>query len=79
MHNKKKQKNSSSEYHGVHKCKRVNKFRVSFMKDGVKYYFGYSYDDEIEAANVYDVEVQKVYGSFARLNFEKNRIVQTET
>lgn len=65
LQNKLAQKNSSSKYLGVSFSKEMKKYRAD-IKDT---FWGY-FDDEIEAAKVYDQKAKELYGEFANLNFK---------
>lgn len=56
---------SSSQYKGVSWCRKINKW-IAFIES---HYLG-SYSSEIIAAWVYDQFAKKLFGKFARLNFD---------
>ena len=68
MRNRRKRKNTSSQFIGVSLRKSRNRFDVNIRHNGKKIYLG-SYDNEIDAARAYDAAAKKYYGEFARLNF----------
>lgn len=63
-------------YKGVYTVNNSIKFQVLIFHGGTSRYFGL-YATEEEAAHIYDREALKLYGEFARLNFGKNPLVQT--
>jgi hypothetical protein len=66
--NRRKFKNCSSPYKGVHFHKTTGKWRVVIHKDGRAQHIGV-FTDQIEAARAYDREALRLHGDFARLNF----------
>jgi len=66
-HQKKKQKDSSSQYFGVTYLTKLNKWEAKFSKDGQKHYIGV-FENEKDAARSYNAKVKEVYGEFANLN-----------
>jgi hypothetical protein len=68
MRNRRKRKNTSSRYIGVHFDKQRNKWSVHIRHNGRKLWLG-RFDDEIPAARVYDAAAIKYFGEFARINF----------
>ncbi|MGA2323963.1 MAG: AP2 domain-containing protein [Sedimentisphaerales bacterium] len=68
MRNRRKRKNTSSRYIGVHFDKQRNKWSVHIRHNGHKIWLG-RFDDESAAARAYDAAAKKYYGEFARLNF----------
>lgn len=66
--NSRPRKNSTSKFKGVSWHNRDNKWCSQIMKDGKNYYLG-QYDNEIEAAIVYDKKAKELFGEFAYLNF----------
>lgn len=64
-----KRKNAASRYRGVHVNNgRGKKWTVMFWHQGKATYLG-RYENELEAAKVYDSEAKRRYGKFAHLNF----------
>jgi hypothetical protein len=68
IRNQKKQKGKSSKYKGVSWFKRVSKWIVHIKAEKKLIYLGY-FEDEIEAAKVYDQAAIKYHKKFAKLNF----------
>jgi hypothetical protein len=66
-------KNYSSKYKGVWLDKKTRKWRAQICFGGKKKHLGY-YNDEAEAARVYDAAAVKFHGRFARLNFNARGI-----
>lgn len=64
---------SSSKYKGVFWDKKAKKWRVVISKDGVKHRLGW-FNDEDEAARVYDRAAQELFGEFAYLNIIKGEV-----
>ncbi|MFA5423411.1 MAG: HNH endonuclease [Phycisphaerae bacterium] len=58
----------SSKYKGVSWDNKMKKWRVMLCMEGRSMYFG-CYDDEKEAARVYDKAARKYHKEFALLNF----------
>lgn len=65
--NAKIQTNTSSRFKGVGMHKRFNLWQVRIMKDGRSYHLGY-FDDEVEAAKIYNKKAIELFGEFANLN-----------
>ena len=63
-------KGGSSRYKGVCWHKATKKFDARIEVDGKRYSLG-RFDDEIEAAVVYDIKAMELFGEFAYLNFPK--------
>lgn len=59
---------SSSQYRGVYYCKRESRYYATIRFAGKLRWLGY-YDDEVEAARVYDRKAVDLGIEFARLNF----------
>lgn len=70
MCNVQKRKNTSSRFIGVcfHKRNKLWAVRIQYRGKGI--WLGY-FEDEIEAARVYDRAAIKYHGEFARLNFPR--------
>lgn len=64
-----KRKNVTSIFKGVSKCKTTNRWKVQICSNSKRYWLG-RYDDEIEAAKVYDAKAIELFGEFACLNFK---------
>jgi len=62
-------KNTTSVYKGV--TKRTSTRWESSMKCNYKYYYLGSFNNDIEAAKVYDRKASELFGEFAYLNFPK--------
>lgn len=65
--NSRKQKNATSRFKGV-SLSPGGRWQVYCGNESTKRYRG-TYDDEIEAARVYDRFAIELYGEFARINF----------
>jgi hypothetical protein len=66
--NKKKRKNTTSQFRGVCFCKAKGKWDANINLAGKRIWLG-SFDSEIEAGKAYDEAAKKYHGEFARLNF----------
>ena len=66
-HNKIKKIGASSQYIGVSKGKKSNKWKSEITKDGVRYNIG-AFDSEIECAKKYNEKAKELYGEHAKLN-----------
>jgi len=64
--NSRKRVNASSTYKGVHKADKKWRVIITFM--GKRVHLG-RYENEIEAAKVYDVVARELFGEFACTNF----------
>lgn len=64
-------KNTSSKYKGVTWKNNNNKWEVAITKLGQRYYLGL-YQDEIQAAKVYDLKAKELFGKYALLNFPES-------
>lgn len=67
---KKKRKNCSSQYKGIHWHKSHKKWQAQIMINYKRINLGY-FNNEIEAAKAYDAKAKELFGEFARLNFEE--------
>ncbi len=67
MRNRRKRKNTSSRFIGVHFDKQRNKWSVHIRYNGKKIWLG-RFDDETAAACVYDAAAKKYFGEIVRLN-----------
>lgn len=63
----------SSKYLGVSRVKSSGKWDVRIVVDGKQKCLGH-YDDEMEAAMVYDEAARTYHGAFARPNFSSGRL-----
>jgi len=68
--NKRKRKNTSSRFIGVHLDKPSGRWYATLKKNGKRHWIG-SYDNEIDAAHAYDAAAIKYHGEFAKLNFSE--------
>jgi len=73
MQNRRKLKNTSSQYIGVDFDKESGKWRARIKVNGKRIYLG-RFDSEIEAARAYDAAAKKYYGKYARLNFPEVKV-----
>jgi hypothetical protein len=71
MQNKRKKKNATSKYFGVHLIKAEGKWGARVKNDGKLILVG-RFDNEIDAARAYDAAVRKYHIEFARLNFPES-------
>jgi hypothetical protein len=67
MQNRRKRKNTSSRFIGVHFDKQRLRWSVHIRHNGRKLWLG-RFTDEISAARVYDKAAKEYFGEFARLN-----------
>ena len=70
MYNQRPRLGTTSRFKGVHLIKKTKKYAAKIQKDGKRYCLG-SFDDEIEAAVVYDIKAMELFGEFACFNFPK--------
>jgi hypothetical protein len=68
MQNRRKRKNTTSQYIGVCLDKQRGQWEVRINHRGKKIWIG-RFRTEIEAARVHDAAAKKYHGEFARLNF----------
>lgn len=66
--NARKQRNCSSQYKGVSWCKRTGKWLAQITYNYKNHNLGY-FDNESEAAKVYDTKALELFGEFAYTNF----------
>jgi len=67
--NKRKRKNTSSQFIGVFFNKKRRSWWSQIRVNGKSLWLG-CFDSEIDAAKAYDAAAKKYHGEFARLNFE---------
>ncbi len=65
---RKRRPKSLSKYKGVSRNKRGRPWKAQLIVDGKRMYFG-CFNEEKQAAKVYDAAAKKYYGEFAALNF----------
>ena len=68
--NKKSEKDSSSQYKGVHWHKPSKKWVAGYRYKRKRYHVGY-YDTELEAAKAYDLATASIHKNFQRKNYEQ--------
>ena len=68
IQNRRKKKNTTSLFIGVHFYKPAGNWRSRITYQGKRIQLG-KFDNEIAAAKAYDEAAKKYYGEFARLNF----------
>jgi hypothetical protein len=68
MQNRRKRKNATSQFLGVHFDKKRSLWTVAIFFEGKSVFLG-RFENEIDAAKAYDAAAKKYYGEFARLNF----------
>jgi len=68
MQNRRKKKNTTSRFVGVHLYKPSNRWVCRITYQGKRIVLG-RFDSEIAAAKAYDEAAKKYFGEFARLNF----------
>lgn len=73
MRNRRKHKNNTSGFTGVHWRNSTKKWRAQIDADGRKRHLGY-FDDIEEAARAYDAAALKLHGEFATLNFPVGKV-----
>lgn len=69
IRNRRKKKDSASQYLGVYYHKRIKKWQTSIQHNNVKIHLGY-FENENDAAKCYDENALKYHGEFANLNFK---------
>lgn len=70
--NRKKRANTSSQFKGVCWSKRDKKWTARIIYKGKRICLG-NFLDEYDAAKAYDLQAKKLFGKFARLNFNGNK------
>ena len=70
MQNQRGNRNTSSRFRGVYFEKIINKWRAQIRCNGIVYHLG-NFDNEIDAAVVYDKKALQLFGEFACLNITK--------
>jgi len=68
--NKRKRKNTSSRFIGVHLDKPSGRWYATIKKNEKRHWIG-SFVNEIDAAHAYDAAAIKYHGEFAKLNFSE--------
>jgi hypothetical protein len=68
MRNRRKKKNTTSQFVGVNLYKPSRRWDSRITHQGKRIKLG-RFDSEIEAAKAYDEAAKKYFGEFARLNF----------
>jgi hypothetical protein len=77
LYNRKKKKNTSSQFIGAFFNKSHRYWGAQIKVNGKTLWLG-SFDNEIDAARAYDAAAKKYHGEFARLNFsEENSLSAT--
>jgi group I intron endonuclease len=66
-----KRRKDSKKYVGVNYEKRAKKWRVRFGFEGIRYDLGY-YDNELDAAKVYDKKCWEKFHDLTKLNFPED-------
>lgn len=61
-------KPTSSIYKGVSFCRRTGKWQSSIQVDHESFHLG-TFDNEIEAAEIYDIYALRLFGEYAHVNF----------
>lgn len=69
---KKFNRNSTSQYRGVYKDLRKDRWRAGIAYKGRRYWLGY-FQSETEAAKAYDAKAKELFGKFAVPNFPNKR------
>ena len=68
MMNRQSNKNSSSQFKGVHWYERTNKWQARITFNQKRISLGY-FTSEIDAAKTYNKKALELFGEFAKLNF----------
>ena len=68
LQNQRPQYRSKSKYKGISRPKDMKKWRACIQINGKQIHLGY-FDDEIEAAKIYDHKAKELFGEFAHTNF----------
>jgi hypothetical protein len=71
--NRHKHAKASSKFKGVSRHKRTERWMAYISVNSRRMFLGY-FDDEGEAARVYDEAAKKYHGEFARLNFPQESV-----
>lgn len=74
--NRGKQKNNKNKFKCVYWRRDKSKYQTVIQINGRRIHLGY-FNDEVEAAKVYDEAAKKHFGEFARLNFHSASIRDT--
>lgn len=69
--NRKKNRNGSSKFKGIHWNKKLKKWRATIRVNGEQFSLG-CYAQEIDAALAYDRAAREKWGEFARVNFKQS-------
>ncbi len=75
---RKTSRKTSSKYKGVHLKKQYNKYGAEISCNGKRTHLGY-FDNEIDAAKAYDEAAKKLFGEFAKLNFDNHELTRIDT
>ncbi|MDY0356607.1 MAG: HNH endonuclease [Sedimentisphaerales bacterium] len=67
-HNRRPSRWTSSRFKGVYFCRATGKWVATIGFEGRSIHLG-SFDDEVEAARVYDRKARELFGEYAYLNF----------
>ena len=74
MQNRRKRKNTTSQYVGVCLDKQRGQWEVRIIRRGKRIWIG-RFHNEIEAAKAHDAAAKKYHGEFARLNFPEEALL----
>ena len=74
MNQKTYRRNVTSKYKGVHWCKKDKKWKAQIEKNGKGLYLG-SFENEINAAKVYNEKAKDLHGEYACLNIIPNGLI----
>jgi hypothetical protein len=69
---KQKRNRELNKYRGAYYDSKLKKYRCTAVFAYKRYYFGY-FENEIEAAQIYDIAAKKFYGKSSCLNFPDNQ------